>query len=78
MCVHFYLPLWNHKGVSMNKLPFQLLQLATHATFHNAHPRAVAASGSVQDVSIHVVQSASHLGFIGKKLRGPVYCVLFS
>jgi len=41
--------------------------MATLATLHNAHPRAVAASGAVQDVSIHVVQSASHLGIIRKK-----------
>ena len=33
----------------------------------SAHPRAVAASGAVQDVSIYVVQSTPHLGFIGKK-----------
>jgi len=44
-----------------------MLQLPKHATLYNVHPRAVAAPGAVQDVSIHVVQSASHLGFIGKK-----------
>jgi len=43
------------------------LQLATHSTLHTVHPRAVAASGVVQDVSIHVVQSAPHSGFIRKK-----------
>ena len=52
---------------TLNKKLFQLLQLATHATLHKVHPRAVAAPGAVQDVNIHVVQSASHLGLIGKK-----------
>ena len=51
----------------LNKKLFKLLQLATQTTLHKVHPRAVAASGAVQDVSIHVAQSASHLGFIGKK-----------
>jgi len=46
-----------------------MLQLATHATLHNVHPRAVAAPGAVQDVSIHVVQMASHLGFIGSSTK---------
>jgi len=30
------------------------------ATLHKVHPRAVALSGAVQDVSIHVAQSAYH------------------
>jgi len=51
----------------VEKNPFKLLQLATNASFHNVHPRAVAAPGAVQGVSIHVVQSSPHLGFIGKK-----------
>jgi len=47
------------------------LQLATHATL----PRAVAASGDVHNVSIHVVQSASHMGFIGKKNCADLFIV---
>jgi len=52
-----------------------MLQLATYATLHKVHPRAVAASGAVQDVSIDVVQSASHLGFIGKKNCADLFIV---
>ena len=43
------------------------MPLATHATLHKVHPRAVATSGAVKDVNIHVVQGASNIGFIGKK-----------
>jgi len=64
---------------TLNKKLFQLLQLATHATLHKVHPRAVAAPGAVQDVSLHVVQRASHFGlYREEKLRGPVHCGLFS
>jgi len=49
--------------------------LAKYATLHKVHPRAVAASAAVQDVSMHVVQSASHLGFIGKKSCADLFIV---
>ena len=49
--------------------------MATHATLHNIHPRAVAASGVVQDVSINVVQSTPHLSFVGKKNCADLFIV---
>ena len=69
MCLYSDVPYMNHNGVS-----FKLLQLATHVTLHNVHPRAVAASGAVQYVSV-VVQSTPHLGFIRKKNCADLFSV---
>ena len=55
-----------------------MLQLATHATLHKVHPRAVAASVVVQDVSKHVVNAHPNFWLYGEEqLRELVHCVLF-